>query len=254
MPCDAAGQAAGKQVSAFGFQSADAEQIRLESNQTGCMGGIFLENGQTKQNEKTVSASKRYFLDGMKLVGTYLMAVASAVILFLVAFFSFINNQVLMTIFCSFFILVVFGFVYTAAARVARHDVKPYYDVSHFPARGFVIGLIPVAFTTLLVILWQLAYIPSFLDLAKYGGLPNYIYLADQFVFVIYTFPFNSFMKLDGNIITWYSYVMIYLIPYLACGLGYLAGYRNFSFYDQYIYKLIYKGKPQNKNGKTPVK
>ena len=218
------------------------------------MGGIFLENGQIKQNEKTVSASKRYFLDGMKMVGNYLMAVASAVILFLVAFFSFINNQVLMTIFCSFFILVVFGFVYTAAARVARHDVKPYYDVSHFPARGFVIGLIPAAFTTLLVILWQLAYIPSFLDLAKYGGLPNYIYLADQFVFVIYTFPFNAFMKLDGNIITWYSYVMIYLIPYLACGLGYLAGYRNFSFYDQYIYKLIYKGKPQNKNGKKPVK
>lgn len=210
-----------------------------------------MENEQTKlQDQKPVSEGKRYFLDGMKIVGNYLMAVASAVILFVVAFFSFINNQVLMTIFDSFFILVIFGFVYTAAARIARHDLKPYYSIKHFPMRGFLVGLVPVAVTSLLVLLWQLAYIPSFLELAKYGGLPNYIYLADQFLFVIYTFPFNAFMKLDGNIITWYSYAMIYLIPYLACGLGYLAGYRNFSFYNKYVYKLIFKVKPAKKDEK----
>ncbi len=207
-----------------------------------------MDNEQTKvANEKAGSIVKRYIKDGMKLVGNYLMAVAAQIILFLIAFLSFIDNQVLMIIYCSIFIIVVFGFVYTAAARIAKRDLKPYYNVSHFPSRGFLIGLIPAALTTILIILWQLVYIPSFLDMAKYGGIPNYLYMADQFVFVIYTFPFNAFMQIDGNHITWYSYIMIYLIPYLASGLGYWAGNRNFSFYDKYIFRLIFKVKKDEK-------
>ena len=68
----------------------------------------------------------------------------------------------------------------------------------------------------------------------------------NNFLFIIWTFPFTGFIKLSNGVMTWYGYIIVAAIPFIASFLGYFAGYKNFDLYSKFL-SLVYENKEKNK-------
>jgi len=190
------------------------------------------------------SATARYIKGGFILLKSQILASITSFVIYLVAFlFLTKNNSFGLALYSICSMIATFLFIYSDAFKIAKDDLKASHNYEHYPLKGAVLEIVPALITTIIIVVWQLIYIPSFHALALQNSMANIVFLIIQTVFVGFTFPFRGFMQMNQNHISLISYFLIYLVPLLSSIGGYFAGTRDFYLYNKFIHPLIYKKK-----------
>ncbi len=130
--------------------------------------------------------------------------------------------------------------IYNSAYEAYNRDSKSYTEESPYKLKGLVIA-VPLSIATAIIyalyfISWRFMSIDGIITGAS-GWINN-------FLFLIWTFPFNGFLDLSNGAMNWYGYIIIAVVPLISSTLGYLAGFFGFDLSGK-INKLIYEKKNQ---------
>ena len=68
----------------------------------------------------------------------------------------------------------------------------------------------------------------------------------DNFLFIIWSFPFSAFIKLSDGIMSSFGYVLVAVLPFLASFAGYFAGYKDFDLQSKLL-GAVYEKKNNGK-------
>lgn len=135
--------------------------------------------------------------------------------------------------------------MYKVSCEISMHDKKSYSDEHPYALKGAVFGICMFVVTAILYILYYVAWKYITVD----GILLTATAIIDNVMFVIWTYPFNAFIGLSKGVMTWYGYVIVILLPFAGCFLGYLAGYFDFDLSNK-IWDFIHEKPETEENEK----
>lgn len=147
------------------------------------------------------------------------------------AFWWFLAQSVWKQIFSVICMVVYFCVLYTKGARCARQDKRSFSKQKPYALKGVVLSLGISAVTLVLWLFFAMTW--SFMTID--GNISGYSGVIYNFAFYIWTFCYNGFLGLHQGGIYWYMHIVMYAFPALAVGVGYFAGYKDFSFADRAI-------------------
>lgn len=154
----------------------------------------------------------------------------------MVAFWYFMDRPFWKELLSAVFIIVYFGILYTCAKKYGKQDTKPYTPLKKSYLRAFLLGgfisLCTLALYSIFKISWHF--------LAVDGAMTNFWGLTINFVFIYWTFPYHGIMNLNADVMTWYSGLLILIVPVLSSVLGYIAGCKNINIVES-IDKFSYE-------------
>lgn len=172
-------------------------------------------------------------------VNMLLMHLAAAGVTFvfgMVAFWYFLSQPVWKEILSVIFMAVYFVMLYIRAKKFAVSDNKPYTPLKPNTAKGFLFGVLISLATLVLLLIFKLMWAAFSIDDGIVGIIPT----AVNVIFYFWSFPYNGIMGLSGGLMTWYSAVIMLLLPIAACTLGYIAGNKNIEVVEkleEYMYE-----------------
>lgn len=173
---------------------------------------------------------------------------------FLSVFLSHIVSVVLMAAFAFMFVamimdkpaaytatsvvmsLIYFAALYSKGHELAGRDKLSYTTTSTYLFKGAVLSLPVLVWNFVLWLLYIFAWNCLTLD----GMLSSATGIIYNIVYVLNTFMFSGLAEISGGKIAWHAHLYIYLIPFFAVTLGYIAGVYNFTIIEKlspYIYE-----------------
>jgi hypothetical protein len=183
--------------------------------------------------------------DSMKMTVKYqflnmlLMHLGAAGVTFvfgMVAFWYFLSQPVWKEVLSVIFMAVYCSMLYLRAKKFAAIDNKPYTPLKPHMAKGFLFGLEISVVTFILLVLFKLMWTFFCVD----GGVVGVIPTAINVIFYFWSFPYNGIMGLSEGLMTWYSEVLMLVLPIVFCTLGYVAGSKNIEIiekFENYMYE-----------------
>lgn len=182
------------------------------------------------KKEKEITFSKQL----LKIILSHLKALG---IIFLVFYFmgiAFWAIHDIVTLIMEILILVVYVVFMASAGRTcAVNDMKKEAKTKAFAAKGAVLA-VPVA--VLNFVMW------GALQLVHAGQLSEITKNVMQTIFFVWTVPYNIFLKPNGAQVRIIGQLLMYAVPFLAVGLGYLSGVKNWDIYEK-LDKLVFEQK-----------
>lgn len=128
------------------------------------------------------------------------------------------------------FCLTYFVMLYSPAGEIADHDKKPYTRLSPNKVKGFMFGamisIVNVLFCILYMFIWN--------NFSDGSSLTSIGAIIANICFMLWTSPYFGFMNPNAGAITWYSVIIMIVLPIAATGLGYFAACKNFYFADKF--------------------
>ena len=171
----------------------------------------------------------------LKTVKIHLITTATIFLLAMFIFAGMITTKIGGIIFSCIATLVYFLSIYTFSLETANRDKKSYTKETPYKFKGLLLPLGIFVITIFLYALYSLTW--------KYMTFDNSLYsfqgYFNNIVFIIWTFPFNAFLDLNNGILSWYGYLIIAIVPFIASFLGYYAGYIGYDI-SMTINKFIY--------------
>jgi hypothetical protein len=177
---------------------------------------------------------KRYIMKGLRVTYVYCMVL----VIFAVFIYPFMGITgdyfgILLPYYCILMFILLFFFMYVDFRELARKEKKPAYNLSPYPLKGLVYGLIGI------------------IPIEAVTAVFTYIRFEDPFVERIKHLGINAFLGPLWFIIKWFNeavpayFGVILLVPVMSA-LGYLAGY-----YDINVREKIFGKKPVQEKGFT---
>lgn len=186
------------------------------------------------KKEKETTLAKQF----LKIVLSHLKALG---IIFLVFYFmgvAFWAIHDIVTMIMEILIFVVYvGIMASAGNSCATYDLKQYSKTKAFAIKGILLA-IPVVL----------------LNFGMWGAL-QWVYGANmsdtvknimQTVFFVWTVPYNFFLKPNHASVQLIGQIMMYTVPFIVVGGGYLAGYKKWDVYSK-LDKLVFEQKKNKK-------
>lgn len=124
--------------------------------------------------------------------------------------------------------------MYYHAHAVATRDKKLHTNEKPFMAKGF---FLPLGILIINILLFAI-YIFAWTTMAENGVFTEIPGIVLNMMFTFWNFIYNGIFKISTGNILWYGYIFIAAIPFIATGLGYIAGMKNFDLNSK-INKLI---------------
>ena len=153
-----------------------------------------------------------------------------------------ITHNIGSVIFSSVATVIYFFSIYGVAFEIAVHDKKSYTPEEPYPLKGLPLAasifFASAVLYALYIIAWKLMTIN--------GTLFSVTGWIDNFLFIIWSFPFSAFIGLSEGYMSVFGYVFIAVFPFLASFAGYYAGYRNFDLQTKLL-GAIYEKKKNDK-------
>lgn len=162
-----------------------------------------------------------------------------ALIFGLGAFWWFLAQSVWSRVYSVIFMIIYFCALYSRGHKTATHDLKGYAKTKKYPLKGFVLGSVIALSTFVFWLIFRLVWIT-----APNGSLTGVWRSLYNGFFICYTFVYNGIMAPYKGGIFWYAHIVMYTLPIVSVGLGYLAGYNKINLYEK-ILPFIYE---KNKN------
>lgn len=186
--------------------------------------------------------TKKYQIFYMLVV----QAIATGVSLLftLVAFWALLDKSIVKEILSGIFIFINCCVIYSYANKFAWYDKRPYTSVQTEPLKGFFMGLVISLSMLLVFALYKLAW--------NFGGDESGTYLTNGFaiacnaLFMLWTFPYFGIIGMSHGFVTWYSIVLMLILPIVSAMLGYDAGCKDFNILEK-LYKFSYVQKKEKK-------
>ena len=186
---------------------------------------------------------KKYpYKQAFKLISAHAVACFFIFIIGILIFAGLITNKVGNIVFSTIATLIYFMSIYNHSYEIAQKDKKSYTPENPYMLKGLVLAVGILAVSIILYALYFVAW--NFMTINE--ALISVSGWINNFLFIIWTFPFSGFIKLSDGVMTWYGYIIVATIPFIASSLGYFAGYKNFDLYSKFL-SLVYENKEKNK-------
>lgn len=134
--------------------------------------------------------------------------------------------------------------IYQSANNAYLDDKKTISPLTPYAAKGFVLPLLLTAFSLVIVLLYKFAW--------AYGAVSEKAVemwaVPLQILARLWTVPYHPFLGMDGGKLSLIGYIIIFLTPFIASGLGYFAAYKGFDLNEK-IHGIAYEKK--NKSDKS---
>lgn len=178
----------------------------------------------------------------MSLVKTHASAAVMMFLFGMLIFAAIITHNVGSKIFSAITSILYFMGIYNTSYEIALRDKKDYTPEKPFILKGLIL---PVNLLIITIILYLL-YLITWKFMTLNGALISPAGFINNFLFLIWSFPFNGFIHLANGVMNWYGYIIVAIVPFIASFFGYLAGYKNFDIYGKFL-KLVYEKKQETK-------
>lgn len=182
------------------------------------------------KKEKEMTFSKQF----LKVLLSHMKALG---IIFLVFYFmgiAFWAIHDIVTAIMEILILVVYViFMASAGKTCAVNDMKKEAKTKAFAAKGVVLA-IPVA--VLNFAMW------GALQLVHAGQLSEIAKNVMQTIFFVWTVPYNIFLKPNGAQVRIIGQLLMYIVPFLTVGIGYISGIKQWDVYEK-LDKVVFEQK-----------
>lgn len=129
------------------------------------------------------------------------------------------------------FLLFEFSQLYSAAFEAAEFDKRPYSKNKSIPWKGIFLPVVVLLFTLILYVLYRIAWITG----GGSGGLESIKAVVMNVPFVLWTIVYDPFLQLNLGHARAAGMAVLFLLPVAASGLGYYAGYRDFSVTEKFM-------------------
>jgi len=172
------------------------------------------------------------------IIKTHALISFVAFLLGILIFPSAITNSFGKIIFSVIATIVYILSIYNSAYEIYSRDNKSYTQESPFKLKGLLMG-VPLLILTIII---YTLYFFSWRFMTIDGIIVGASGWINNFLFLIWSFPFTGFINLANGTMNLYGYVIVALIPLISSFLGYFAGFYGFDL-NAKINQLIYEKK-----------
>ena len=131
--------------------------------------------------------------------------------------------------------------IYSAAGSAYLDDKKSISPLTPKATKGLVLPVILTVISLLLIIIYKFAW--------SYGANGGYLLpwaVPLNILFLLWVAPYQTFLGLANGSIALYGYLIIFLTPFIASFLGYLAAFCGFDL-NAKVHGIAYE-KKKDKN------
>lgn len=185
---------------------------------------------------ETENIKNRIIKQTGRILGFHLVGIFVILVIFYFMLFSMWTIKIL-EIILGFLALIVYGLIMAATAKgIADKDLLTGQKKGVFPAKGLVLACAVVILNLLIFAAVKVSWALN---------APEGLKLTLQILFFILTLPYNFFLKISGGDISGIGLLLMILVPYVATGAGYYAGYKKWDIFEK-LDKIAFE-KKENK-------
>lgn len=165
-----------------------------------------------------------------------LAAIGVTLVFGLVAFWYFLNMNIVKEIVSIAFMAVNFIMLYIASKKLAQRDCKPYTPLKPSKLKGAMFGVMISAITLVLM----LFFVYVWANYSDETGLNGVVPIVINVLFYCWSFPYTGIMGLYNGHFMIYSGIIMLVLPIAATLTGYIAGCKNIEItekLDEFIYE-----------------
>ncbi len=144
---------------------------------------------------------------------------------------SFSTGGITKYIFSSVFILIYMLVLYSKSADIAQHDRQSFSKEVPYAAKGLLLPIGIFVVGALLYLLYSITW--------KYNIIDTTSGFINNTLFVFWTFIYTGLANLSNGHISAAAIAAFIIVPEIAAGLGYFAGYRRFDLSEK-VAKVVY--------------
>lgn len=145
------------------------------------------------------------------------------------------------------FVFVYMLILYAASAEIAGHDKKSYTAETAYPWKGIILPVGIFAVWVFLYVMYYMSWKYGIVNMQFASGMINH------FLFVMWNQIYSGFMNssemVSGNFEIWVT-VPVVIVPLIACGGGYFAGYKGFDISEKVADIMYDKKNEEDSAGK----
>lgn len=154
----------------------------------------------------------------------------------LVAFWYFLNINIVKEIISIAFMAVNFAILYIASKKLAQRDCKPYTPLKPSKLKGAMFGVMISAITLVLMLLFMYVWA----NYSDESGIHGVIPTAVNILFYCWSFPYTGIMGLYNGHFMEYAGIIMLILPPAATLAGYIAGCKNIELAEK-LDKFVYE-------------
>lgn len=128
--------------------------------------------------------------------------------------------------------------IYSTAGSAYNDDKKTISPLTPKPAKGLVLPLILTIFSAICILLYKIAWTYG---VAESGALELWA-VPLNILALLWVAPYQPFLGMVKGSLSLCGYLIIFLTPFIASGLGYFAAFHNFDL-NAKVHSLAYEKK-----------
>ncbi len=136
-------------------------------------------------------------------------------------------------------VLTYFFALYGVSESIYRDDKKTYTKLSPFWYKGAILSILPILlnliFATLIMFVWK--------KYSEGGALQNAGAIVINVIGVFWVSPFQKLVQFEKGMVDIVSYLVIVIVPFIACFFGYFAGVKGFDISSKFRFLMYEKKK-----------
>ena len=167
----------------------------------------------------------------MQLLKSHLYTSAFVFIFGVLIFAGVITHNVGSVIFSAVTTIIYFFSIYGTAFEIAMRDKKSYTPEQPYPVKGLIL---PIGILIASILIYAL-YFTAWKFMTINGMLFSAAGWIDNFLFIIWSFPFSAFIKLSNGYMNTFGYIFVSVFPFIASFCGYFAGYKDFDLHTKLL-------------------
>ena len=132
--------------------------------------------------------------------------------------------------------------IYNSGVTSAQNDKRTISPLTPYPAKGLVLPIILLVVNVVMILLYKYAW--------SAGGNGEYLVqgwaVIVNVLCVFWTSAYENILGMEKGVLELQGYLIICVLPFVASGAGYFAGYKGYDVFDK-ISALAYEKKKQKK-------
>lgn len=132
--------------------------------------------------------------------------------------------------------------IYSSAGTAYLDDKKTVSPLTPKATKGFILPVMLTLFSILVVVLYKMAWTYG---ATEAGALETWALPFNIFA-LLWTAPYQPFIGMATGNIALHGYLIIFLTPFIASGLGYFAAFRGFDLSAK-LHSFAYEKKKEKK-------
>ncbi len=191
---------------------------------------------------------KKFFQPGMfsqvmSMVASNVVGIFLCSVLYFICMFWSADKPFWAAVMSGILTLIYFSEIYSKAWACAERDKKSYTETTPYLFKGAVLSIGILFYYLLIWLLYKFTWNALTID----GSIATWTGLLYNVVYVLSTIMYTGFSTPTGGNVAWFVHLLIYIVPFIASTLGYIAGEKDFMITEKLIPFIYEKKKTEQK-------